>query len=65
MWQNTDIHAAAKAIGEIVAGRAAGAIGQMPGTREELDEGSELRWVVHVDARAKHESVRVERNAAG
>jgi len=59
-----DIDAATHAIGEVGIGPAAGAYREMPGTREELDKGSELSRVVHNDARAEQERVSVEGNAA-
>lgn len=65
--QNTDINAAANAIGEVGRGTAGSseACGQMPSTCKKLNKGSEIRWVVHDDARAEEKRVRVEGNAAG
>jgi hypothetical protein len=62
--QNANINAAAKTIGEVGGRAAAVARGQMAGTCQELNKGSDLGWVVHDDARAEQEGVGVERNAA-
>ena len=58
--KNTDIHAAANAIGEVGIGTAAGPCGEMPGTRQELNKRSELSWVVHDDARAEEKRVCIQ-----
>lgn len=60
-----DIHAASKAIREVGIGTPTGARRKMPRACQELNKGSDLRRVVHDDARAEHKRVRVEGNAAG
>ena len=58
--QNGHINSAADTIGEIRSGAAARACGQMRGTREKLNKGTDLGWVVHDDARAKEKRVGVQ-----
>ena len=60
-----DIHAAANAISEVGIGTEAVAYGEMPGTRQELNERGYFRRVVDDDARAEHKCVGIKGNAAG
>jgi hypothetical protein len=60
----SEIHAAAKAIREVGIGTEAVACREVPGARQELNERSYFRRVVHNDARAEHICVGIKGNAA-